>query len=324
MFLSHILLSKQKFNQPSSLQWLIILLLTGLILLFMAVPVALAAENGQALFEQSCASCHTLDGTGKGFAPDLKGVTEKRDRQWLVNWIAEPDKMIEKGDSIAQEILAKYNNVPMPNMGLTTEQSEAIVDYLAGKNQQALANYEQKLASEPIDSSTTINSETQITQVDPNPVAIAPSALEIKGQQFFIGTTRFANHAPSCNSCHSAGIGALNGGTLGPNLTHVFGRYGEIGLSTVLQTLPYPSMQGIYQDKPLTKEEQTALLAFLKQQDSVDKQPTETNNFLIALTPSIKFILIGLAGCLLLLIISKWTWCDRFTGVRNKLVEGKQ
>jgi len=281
----------------------------------MVAPGAIAAENGQVLFEQSCAGCHSLDGTENGFAPSLQGVTEKRDRQWLINWIAAPDKMIEAGDPQAKEILAKYNGVPMPNMGLSLEQSEAIVDYLAGKTKQALtANADEKLAAEKIN-----DPENTITEIKSNTVAITPSPIETKGQALFLGTTKFENNGPSCNSCHSAGIGALNGGTLGPNLTHVFGRYGEMGLSSVLQTLPYPSMQGIYQDKPLTAEEQAALLAFLKQQNSVQVADTETKFF----TPSIKLVLIALGGCLFLLIVSNWTWSDRFTGVRQKLVEGK-
>jgi hypothetical protein len=111
-------------------------------------------------------------------------------------------------------------------------------------------------------------------------------------------------------------------------------------------------MQGIYQDKPLTEAEQTALLAFLKQQDSITNEsiqtgsllselnptmilallkqedslgnePMKTDKFLIELTPTIKFMAIALAGCILLLIISNIVWSDRFTGVRQKMVENK-
>jgi putative heme-binding domain-containing protein len=326
-------------------------LMSVLLLLLMAAPLALAAENGQVLFEQNCAGCHTLDGTGKGFAPDLKGVTKNREHDWLVNWIAEPDKMIENGDPIAQKIVAKYNGVPMPNMGLTKEQSAAIVDYLAGNNDQALINSDQNIAQKT-DNLNQLNFNNQITENNQNKVAIISNSEERKGKELFIGKIRFENKAPSCNSCHSVGIGALNGGTLGPNLTHVFGRYGEMGLSSVLKTLPYPSMQGIYQDKPLTEAEQTALLAFLKQQDSITNEsiqtgsllselnptmilallkqedslgnePMKTDKFLIELTPTIKFMAIALAGCILLLIISNIVWSDRFTGVRQKMVENK-
>lgn len=39
---------------------------------------------GQALYEQrGCPACHTL-GAGSLVGPDLRGVTERRDRDWLV------------------------------------------------------------------------------------------------------------------------------------------------------------------------------------------------------------------------------------------------
>lgn len=315
-------IKKNKSIQGRNRKLLIMGLISLLILIMTPIPSAIAAENGQVLFEQNCAGCHTLDGTGKGFAPDLKGVTERREKNWLVNWIAAPDKMIENGDPIAQEIVAKYNGVPMPNMGLTTEQSQAIVDYLAGNNDQALTNSDQNIAQQ-IDNSHQVNLDNQTTEIDQNNVAMVNNSQKKKGEDLFLGKTRFANKAPACNSCHSAGIGALNGGTLGPNLTHVFGRYGEMGLGSVLKTLPYPSMQGIYQNKPLTDDEQTALLAFLKQQDSVSNEPVKTDNLLTNLTPTIKLVLIALGGCLFLLIVSNWTWADRFTGVRQKMVEGE-
>lgn len=277
------------------------LLITGLIFLLMGSPLAIAEENGQVLFEQNCAGCHSLDGTEKGFAPDLQGITKKRDRPWLNQWILAPDQMIEEKDPIAMEILAKYNNVPMPNMGLNQEQVTAIADYLASTNQSSM-NIKQEV--QPVE---TVN----IPDNKSDNITIA------KGAELFTGKTRFAQQTPACISCHSVGIGALNGGTLGPDLTHVFGRYGEIGLSSVLQTLPYPSMQGIYQNKPLNPQEQKALLAFFQQQD---QQPEKTTKNL-ELTPTITLILIGIGGCLLLLAISNFIWRDRFTGVRNKLIE---
>jgi mono/diheme cytochrome c family protein len=279
-----------------------VLLITGLIFLFPASLGAIAAENGQVLFEQTCAGCHTLDGTGKGFAPDLQGITEKRDRTWLNRWILAPDQMIEEKDPIAVEILAKYNNVPMPNMGLNQEQVTAIVDYLASGNQSSMNNIKQEV--KPVE---TVN----ITDSKSDNITLA------KGAELFIGKKGFEKQTPACISCHSAGIGSLNGGTLGPNLTHVFGRYGEIGLSSVLQTLPYPTMQGIYQNKPLNPEEQKALLAFFQQQDKAAESSTK----ILEVTPTITLILIGIGGCLLLLAISNFIWRDRFTGVRNKLID---
>jgi hypothetical protein len=80
-------------------------------------------------------------------------------------------------------------------------------------------------------------------------------------------------------------------------------------------------MQGIYQDKPLTEAEQAALLAFFEQQNAVVNEPATTENLWTSLTPSWQLVLMALGGCLILLVLSNLTWRDRFTGVRNKLVE---
>src|SRR3989338_7370036 len=76
---------------------------------------AQAEGPGGTIFQQKCVSCHTVGG-GKLVGPDLKGVTAKRERSWLVRWIKEPDKMLAAGDPIAASLLKEFNNVPMPNM----------------------------------------------------------------------------------------------------------------------------------------------------------------------------------------------------------------
>jgi mono/diheme cytochrome c family protein len=90
---------------------------------------AQSAEEGQTLFQQQCTACHTIGG-GKLVGPDLLGVTQRRDREWLRQWILVPDKMLAEGDPIATQLLQEYNNVPMPDLGLTDQQGEAIIAYL--------------------------------------------------------------------------------------------------------------------------------------------------------------------------------------------------
>jgi mono/diheme cytochrome c family protein len=96
----------------------------------MANATAATMEQGKALFDQSCASCHSIDGTGASFGSDLKTVTQRRDRDWLVRWIVAPDQVIASGDAITQELLQQYNGVPMPNAGLQPDQVESIFSYL--------------------------------------------------------------------------------------------------------------------------------------------------------------------------------------------------
>lgn len=107
----------------------------GVNLLFLFSPAHTAGEvtgsveRGKAIFQEKCTACHTIGG-GKLVGPDLQGVTARRDRAWLARWIKEPDKMLGEEDPIATSLLQEFNNVPMPNLGLTDEEAVAILDYL--------------------------------------------------------------------------------------------------------------------------------------------------------------------------------------------------
>lgn len=86
------------------------------------------AEKGETVFkEKGCTACHTIGG-GKLSGPDLAGVTERREEEWLRQWIKAPDKMVMT-DPIAKELLMEYF-VPMPNQGLTDEEVSEVIIYL--------------------------------------------------------------------------------------------------------------------------------------------------------------------------------------------------
>ncbi len=88
------------------------------------------ANDGSQLFLQKCIACHTLGG-GNRVGPDLLGVTSKRDPAWLDRWIREPDRMLAEEDPTAVELLKQFNQVPMPNLGVTEAESKAIIAYMA-------------------------------------------------------------------------------------------------------------------------------------------------------------------------------------------------
>jgi len=83
---------------------------------------------GQLLFANRCAACHTF-GKGAELGPDLKGITSRRELGWIVNYLAEPNKMRARKDPIALE-LAKNNKVLMPNLQLTHKQVEDVMEYI--------------------------------------------------------------------------------------------------------------------------------------------------------------------------------------------------
>ena len=73
-------------------------------------------KKGEALFaSKGCVGCHKIGG-GKLVGPDLKGVTARRQEDWIKKMILRPDVMV-KEDEIAKKLLAE-TFVPMPNQGV--------------------------------------------------------------------------------------------------------------------------------------------------------------------------------------------------------------
>jgi mono/diheme cytochrome c family protein len=330
----------QRFWRCSFNTSMVILLTCGLLWFGSLGATAKAAtvEDGKTLFEQSCAACHSIDGSSASYGPGLQTVTQRRDRDWLVRWIAAPEKVIESGDAIATELLEQYSGVPMPNMGLSPEEVEAIVGYMesVAANADSIESIETEAAAEAqiIENTEESNSVEDATILPTgNPGA--------NGQKLFAGTIPFENGGPACMSCHTVDVvGALKGGTLGPNLTHIVDRYTAVGLKSVLPTLPYPTMQGIYENHLLTEAEQAQLLAFFIEANqsaaaSTTTSPTATATPAIAsedelqvasfhLSSTWKFILLGWSGFFLLALLSQLLWRDRLTGVRQRLVAGQK
>ncbi len=199
--------------------------------------------RGQGLFGQKCVSCHTVGG-GKLVGPDLAGVTERRELDWIYSFIQTPDRMIAAGDPLAVQLLSENNNIPMPNLGLNEAETADLVAYLADPEAAAAAPG----AAEPL---------------------VLPAGSALAGQKLFLGEARLQNGGTPCLACHSvAGNSLLEGGSLGPDLTHVMQRYGEAGLAANLNQITFPTMQGPFQDRPLTPQEQADLIAYFAWSDA--------------------------------------------------------
>jgi protein SCO1 len=93
------------------------------------VPAKLTLDQGQYLFGNHCAACHTV-GRGDHLGPDLLGVTGRRDHDWLTRFIAAPDKVRAAGDPIAVALHAKYEQVLMPRLDLGLEDVTMLIDYI--------------------------------------------------------------------------------------------------------------------------------------------------------------------------------------------------
>lgn len=87
-------------------------------------------NNGENLFITKCSACHKIDKRFVG--PALKGVTQRRSPEWIMNMILDPDKMVKENPT-AKQLLAEYLS-PMANQSLTQDEARAILEYFRTQN----------------------------------------------------------------------------------------------------------------------------------------------------------------------------------------------
>lgn len=94
-----------------------------------------SVESGKAIYDTKCIACHELL-AGNRIGPDLAGVTQRREKEWMKGFIQHPAEFFEKGDPIATELLEQYK-VPMADLGLTGDDVESVLLYLESKDAEA-------------------------------------------------------------------------------------------------------------------------------------------------------------------------------------------
>ncbi len=130
---------------------------------------------------------------------------------------------------------------------------------------------------------------------------IAGSGDYKAGEALFTGRTRFENGGPPCISCHSTGVGALGGGTLGPNLTKVWAEKFFLIDAGWINSEGVPVMGAIFPKRNITEEEVEHLKAFF----SVRAQEAPKSS-------TGKFVGISIAGFIGLIIIMGIIWSGRY------------
>jgi mono/diheme cytochrome c family protein len=243
------------------------------------------AQQGQALFKQDCSGCHTIGG-GDTVGPDLKGIVATAGESTVRDFATDPDKILGSGDPKIAALVTKFHGVKMPSLGLTAAQVDALVAYLKTTGG--------KTASAP-------------AAAAPKPTTGDATA----GKDLFTGSTQLAHGGAACVSCHSiAGVGALGGGRLGPDLTRAAAKYGgAAGLARVLSNIAFPKMVPVYRDHPLTSSEQADLAAFLSRSPAATTTGDHT----------LPIVLLGLAVTAAILALMLVVWPRRRLVVRKRI-----
>lgn len=86
-------------------------------------------ENGKTIYDGSCAVCHSI-GKGRMVGPDLAGVAETRDKEWLFRFINNSQEMVASGDETAIALYAEYNNLPMPSHDFSESELEDLFAFI--------------------------------------------------------------------------------------------------------------------------------------------------------------------------------------------------
>ena len=110
--------------------------LPALLLLLLALPLvspeAAGAEPApgpaEELFARKCGSCHTV-GKGVRVGPDLKDAHKRRSRAWLLGFVKQPSALLDS-DADARNLLAQFNGVRMPDLGLSNAEAATLVDLI--------------------------------------------------------------------------------------------------------------------------------------------------------------------------------------------------
>lgn len=238
---------------------LLALVIAAHTLLLAGVARADTAE-AKKIFTTRCMACHTF-GKGVKVGPDLKGVTERRQRDWIVKMVRSSSTMVGS-DPIAVQLFDQFKQQRMPDWtDLSEAQINAIMDWLAanGPDQQ---------------------------DPDARSAELATAAEIETGRQLFHGARPLALGGVACASCHAihdeAGSG---GGVFASDLTSVYSLYQDVAMTVFLKRpcfLRFPESNGTTY---LAPEESFALKAYLRS-CALHNQPPEASGKPAAAQPA--------------------------------------
>jgi cytochrome c len=90
-------------------------------------------QVGAKLFQEKCSACHKIE--ERYIGPALAGVTQRRQPEWILNMILNPEVMIQQ-DPTAKALLAQFI-APMANQHLTREEAECVLVYFREHDEES-------------------------------------------------------------------------------------------------------------------------------------------------------------------------------------------
>lgn len=88
---------------------------------------ATMVKKGEKLAEVKCFTCHKPS-EERLVGPGWKGVTSRHTGEWIMNFISNPDAMINVDPSLQEQL--EICLVRMPNQGLNDEEARQILEYM--------------------------------------------------------------------------------------------------------------------------------------------------------------------------------------------------
>jgi mono/diheme cytochrome c family protein len=203
--------------------------------------VALASPEvpSALLFSRQCSSCHTI-GKGDLVGPDLKGVTGRRDRSWLLRFIRSSQEVVRSGDPTATRLFDRYKRQRMPDHDFTSAQIDALLEYV---------------------------STVKLEVAEARSAESASDADVRRGYDLFVGNAQLTN-SPPCSACHGirhpwTGWPAAMA-SFAPELSDVYDLYRDKPLVAFLRSGCLPRRRTASVGDALTPGESFALRAFLR------------------------------------------------------------
>lgn len=261
------------------------------------------SEETISYFKQNCSSCHTIGG-GKLAGPDLRNVTQRRTREQLTKYVADPKAAIDSGDPYLVKLWNDANGVYMPPPpAITPERIAKLLDLIEAES-----------ALEKSQFAGTAVSDRPLTDADVE-----------RGRGIFSGELALVNGAPACIACHSVeSMSGFGGGRLGPDLTGAFARLGgRKALAAWLTSPQSVTMVPAFRGRDLKEHEILGLVAFLKERS--ENGSSAVLSAAPTAAPSgagrFEFLVAGFGGLLAALALFDFLWRGRFRSVRRAMVE---